>query len=191
MEAIEQTIAEIQQWFSAQLDGQTFATLSPVPQHCALDQPAAYYAREGGWYRTIDGLQHCAPVQYPSQFHVWVIFVDTPFDCEASELGAGWDGVTIMHRYDLERMRLNAEGDSGIYDPCYNAYPVEAIPGGVAHEIGHALGLPHPPGCDDGLDTCEHGLLMWDGWVFWPSSPLTDAEVAALKDSRFIAPRDP
>ena len=190
-EAIEATISEIQQWFSDKLDGQTFETLQPVPQHCALAQPAAYYAREGGWYRTIDGLQHCAPIQYPSRFHVWVIFVDTHFDCEASELGAGGDGVTIMHRYDLERMRLNFEGHSGIYDPCYNAYPVEAIPGGIAHEMGHAFGLPHPPGCEEEPDSCEYGLLMWDGYGLWPYSRLTEIDVAMLKASRFIAPRDP
>lgn len=187
MEAIEATISEVQQWFSGRLDGQTFETLSPVPQHCTLTQPASYYAREGGWDRTIADLQHCASVLYPSRFYAWVIFVDTPFDCEASELGAGWDGVTIMHREDLERMRLRAEEHSGIYDSCTNTYPVEGIPGGVAH----ALGLPHPPGCEEGLDTCEDGLLMWDGYSIFPDSRLTETEVAALKASRFISPRDP
>ena len=27
--------------------------------------------------------------------------------------------------------------------------------GGLAHELGHALGLLHPPGCEEGLASCD------------------------------------
>ena len=50
-------------------------------------------------------------------------------------------------------------------------YPPNRYIGGLGHELGHAFGLPHPPGCDAGLPTCDYNALMWCG--FWGGYPST------------------
>ena len=180
--AIEEAFYSIQDWYAARLGGMTFELRDPVPEHCALAQPADYYARTGGWDRTIADLQHCVPVMFPARLSVWVIYVDTPFDCVASELGAGGGGVTIMHGDDLEGL-ANPQGNT----QCGFERPQQGYVGGAAHELGHAFGLRHPPGCDEGLPACDHGLLMSHGYAFdYPNTHLTDADIAALKASPFF-----
>ena len=182
LEAVGKTIYSIQEWYAGQLGGRTFEVDDSAPQHCALDNPATYYAREGGWDRTIDDLQNCAPVHYPSRFYVWVIYVDTPFDCEESELGAGWAGVAIMHGDDLRG--LTSE-DGHAY--CEFWRPKSGYIGGAAHELGHAFGLEHPPGCDEGLDTCNRELLMSDGYAYdYPYTHLTESDIRTLQASPFL-----
>ena len=58
--------------------------------------------------------------------------------------------------------------------------------GGGGHELGHALGLPHPPGCDEGLPTCDWEALMYVGYDDWPHTHLRDDEKAVLLASPFI-----
>ncbi len=182
MEAVQEALHRIQDWYADKLNGVTYELRDPVPEHCTLAQPADYYAREGGWDRTITDLQHCAPVKYPSLYYVWVIYVDTPFDCEASELGRGGGGVTLMHRDDLDGL-ANPEGNT----QCGFHRPQRGYIGGAAHELGHAFGLPHPPGCDDGLDTCDEDLLMSGGYAYdFPDTHLTKSDISILRASPFV-----
>ena len=162
-----------------------------VPQVCSLDQPAEYYEGEGGWWRVIDGLQDCAPVAHAADEHVWVIYVDADFRCGElrGELGAGGDGVTILHRGDLD----------GLSDPeNYILCPDEGLPprsaygwiGGLAHEIRHAFGLPHPPGCEKDLSPCDYGALMWSGYYWdYPETYLAKDDKATLQGSVYFLHR--
>lgn len=59
--------------------------------------------------------------------------------------------------------------------------------GGVAHEIGHAFGLPHPPGCDEDLDSCDWNAWMATAFSYdYPDMYLTDEDVRILKAFPFI-----
>ena len=159
----------------------TFRLHEDFLEQCPLPNPADSYARTGGWGRTIADLQPCAPVQFPSRWYVWVIYVDTPFNCTDRELGAGGAGVTIMHGDDLKGLS-NDQGNT----QCGHHRSQQSYVGGTAHELGHAFGLPHPPGCDDGLPECDSEALMWLGFDNYPDTYLTDADIATLRDSRFL-----
>ena len=58
---------------------------------------------------------------------------------------------------------------------------------GLAHELGHAFGLPNPPGCDEGLESCDARAMMHLGYASdYPDTYLTDADVELLMVSPFI-----
>ena len=185
-QGVEGAIYHVQQWYSDKLGGYTFMVEPPVPQHCTLENQADYYAREHGWDRIMRDLQHCAPVEWSSSRYVWVIYPDVPFDCEHSTLGAGGGGITILHRGDLD----------GLISPL--TYVMCGQPprgrhgwaGGLAHEIGHAFGLLHPPGCDwgyEGPEICDEDNVMAGGFYYdYPDTNLTEADVATLLASPFF-----
>ena len=58
--------------------------------------------------------------------------------------------------------------------------------GGLAHELVHAFHVPHPPGCDEGLDTCDFDALMMFGYAVYPDTYFTESGKAILIQSRFI-----
>ena len=94
----------------------------------------------------------------------------------------GGRSVTILHRGDLDGL-VNPglvvcgsppRGDRG-------------WEGGLAHEIGHALYLEHPAGCDYGLDHCDTGALMWHGYYWdYPETYFTEEDKTILETSPFI-----
>lgn len=181
--AIREAILHVQEWYAGQLDGLTFALKEPIPLACDVEHSAKYYEGEHGWDRVAESVQHCAPVKPLSDEYAWAIYIDVEFDCDGNgELGAGGSGITIVHGGDL----------AGLVDP--ENYRLCGFPprgglgwvGGLAHEIGHAFGLPHPPGCDEGLSSCDNRAMMWAGFYDYPETYLREDEKAALRESVFF-----
>ena len=185
VDVVNTAVIHVQRWYASQLDGLTFAVQGPTPQVCSVDEPADYYEGKDGWWRVINGLQRCAPVEHHSDHHVWVVYIDADFDCSGrGELGRGGDGVTIVHRGDLDGL-----ADPKNYRLCSDQTPrgVHGWIGGLAHELGHAFGLPHPPGCDSQLSHCDYDALMWAGYFYdYPNTYLTEDDKATLKASAFF-----
>ena len=183
--ALNGAILHVQDWYAGQLDGQTFAIDNPVPLVCDVGNPARYYEGEGGWDRVIEAVQHCAAVQHWSAEYVWVVYIDVEFDCDGGgELGRGAAGITIIHGGDFKGL-LNPANFS--LCPGYPPRGTYGWIGGLAHVLGLAFGLDHPPGCDEGLGHCDYDALMWMGFYYdYPETYFTDEDVAILKASPFI-----
>ena len=113
---------------------------------------------------------------------MWVVYADVMEPCgESYSLGRGGNGLTFMGAWDLE----------GLSDPewrhCSNpAYGFNRWIGGLGHEIGHAFGLRHPPGCDSGDSSCDRSALMGAGYASWPNTYLRDDEKKILNDGPFM-----
>ena len=188
-EAIAHAIVDLQSWYRRELGGLTFSLYEATPEECRMSQPADYYATGNVWDKVEAAVQHCAPVGGgPSNF-VWVIYPDVEESCEEDhELGAGGPGLTILHRGDLEGVKNPGPYfycDEGPYDGTLGRWV-----GGLGHELGHGFGLPHPPGCDEGLPTCDSLALMANGYEIYPELYLRADNKEVLIRSPFIG-REP
>jgi hypothetical protein len=182
-EAVEFALHDLRVWYAGQLAGRTFWLREPVPEVCRLPQPAAYYAVDS-WTKVLDDVQGCAPVSYGSDRLAWVLYVDIIHTCDApGRLGAGASGLTMMPRQDMDGL-IGAP----YIDDCGIGYdlPISRYVGGAGHELGHALGLPHPPGCDTQLPSCDSAAIMAGGYASYPNTHLTEDDKATLFASSFI-----
>ena len=149
-----------------------------------------YYSRGNAWEKVMEGVQHCAPVAWESDF-VWVLYVDVDEACdEPHELGAGAGGIAMMPRWDLEGLLSQGEEEYYYCDVGPFRDPLGRWFGGLAHELAHAVGVPHPPGCEAELPTCDSPALMWVGYPNYPDTYLRFDEKEILIRSPFITPTD-
>ena len=188
-EAIEHALVDVQSWYRQQLGGLTFSLYDVTPEHCQMDMPADFYVPDS-WDKVVEGIQHCAPVAgYTSEF-VWVVYADVGTECDdPNSLGRGGPGLTVVGRDDLEGLVGNR---LSFYDECGHGPfdgPVRRWVGGMGHELGHALSLPHPPGCDQGLPTCDTWALLQNGYESYPDTYLRVDDKEALIRSPFIDTR--
>ena len=92
-------------------------------------------------------------------------------------------GQVVLPRQDLDGL-VGAR----VFDDCGAEWvqPATRYVVGAGHELGHAFGLPHPPGCDENLPTCDYNALMWAGYAQYPNTYLRLEEKAFLIDSPFF-----
>jgi hypothetical protein len=120
--------------------------------------------------------------------NIWAYYIDADPICNECG-GCGTSGVLVVSANDLRGL---AGDKSGFTDPCNPTPPGPQPPpprwiGGLGHELGHAFGLAHPPGCDDGAPvTCDANALMWQGLYAYPNTYLRDDERAILLNSPFF-----
>lgn len=183
-EGISKAILDVQSWFRNQLEGLTFQLYSATPEWCGMPLDSHYYSRGHAWKKVMDGVQHCFPVAWNSD-SVWVLYVDVDESCEEPhELGRGGSGIVMVPAWDLRGL-----ANPGAYYTCdkgpYKG-PIGRWYGGLTHEIAHAVGVPHPPGCDAGLATCDSNAMMWWGYVEYPDTYLRVDEKEILMRSPFF-----
>ena len=186
-EAISHAIVDLQSWYRRQLGGLTFSLYDATPVWCQMSEPADFYATGNAWDKVVEGVQHCAPVQHNHPDFVWVVYAAVREACnEPHELGAGGPGLTILQA-------ASGDFDPGLYYYCdegpYYRQP-EWVVGGLGHELAHAFGLPHPPGCDPWDPAkCDHqeaSSLMHDGYTAYPETYLLPSDKETLIRSPFF-----
>ena len=113
----------------------------------------------------------------------YVVYMDARPAC--GQVIGGADGVAVLGENDL----LGLTGQLDI-PACAGGRPenasIDRWIGGLGHEIGHAFGLPHPPGCEEEQSHCDNDALLWNGFRSYPDTYLRSDEIAILKNSRFI-----
>lgn len=180
--AVGNAVDQVQAWYKGQLGGKTIVRDPEPVIRCTLPHDSAYY-RTDSWNRVQTDLQPCAPVAFDGTDVDWVVYADVLDECGAGRLGAANKGLAMMPRADLQGLvgepQVDACGD-------VNHQPTTRWVGGLAHEMAHTLGVPHPPGCDQGLPTCDADSLMWVGYASYPNTYLNDAEKALMLQSPFI-----
>jgi hypothetical protein len=194
---LEAAAEHVQRWTRDQMGGTTFSLLKRVVEVVQLPQPAEYYSTTPNgdyslwfWNNVLrDGFDATGGTFFDPQ-NIWAFYIDSEPACEQA-VGAT-SGVALLPAHDLrglagEPTTLTCGGPPPDYDTNVCRWV-----GGLGHALGHAFGLPHPPGCDDNdaATACPADTLMFLGYITYPNTYLLEEDKAALARTPFFSPVD-
>jgi hypothetical protein len=170
----------LQGFFHDELGGKTFTLTNPIVTVLQSTHDTAWFQSGSSFHWTIvSEAQALTGVDvYPDPVDRWLVYVDVPSPCNN---GTGATGsVATFPAQDLHGLSglpvLNACDGSQDFSPRCRWV------GGMGHEVGHILGLPHPTECEDSDpgSVCPDYSLMWFGYTTYPSTYFTPSNVATL-----------
>ena len=187
-------ITNLQAWYGSALGtGETFTLAHPTVLVYQTEHEASWYATnplpgvdQSLWFwfnATTEGFAATGG-SFSDPDDVWIFYIDAVPACGQATGGAA--SVALLPANDLRG--LAGEPTIGT---CTGEVEPDLGPcrwvGGLGHELGHALGLPHPAGCESGSPDCPIFALMWFGYLTYPDAYLTTSDRAILEESAFIS----
>lgn len=135
--AIAMAAQNIQAWYKKQMNGYTFRLNDPIVEVGQSDKNASFFysnphgANKDNWgyNNAFDEVKRLLGVRHFDEDFTYVIYSDGP-----GNSGRGGSGVAIMPEDDL----------LGLVGKHPQQKEINRWIGGLGHELGHALGLPHP-----------------------------------------------
>jgi hypothetical protein len=185
-----------QAFYQGQLgSGFAFSLHSPIVEVFQTSHAASFYSTGGnatqiGFWNSVlgDGFA-LSGGGFNDPNNRWIYYVDADPVC--GQVTGGTSGVALLPANDLRGLT----GQPNV-PPCAGQPPDLNGPcrwvGGLGHELGHAFGLPHPPGCDQG--TCSEFArhsLMYLGYIDYPNTYFLDEDKAALLATGFFSVLSP
>ena len=175
---VENAARTLQAWFPDELGGKTFALNNDVvewyqtPHNTSWYQTNpdsdAFYAGRFWESATADAFALTGGHFYDPD-DIWVLYLDA-MPLPGQYIG-GTSSVALMAAHDLAGLNGNS------------SEPVSRWIGGTGHEMGHAVGLPHPPDSPGGPDDWS---LMYYGYITFPDTYLRSADRSTLLKSGYF-----
>ena len=193
---IRSAIVHLQAFYQNQLgSGFAFSLHSPIVEVFQTSHAASFYSTGGnatqiGFWNSVlgDGFA-LSGGGFNDPNNRWIYYVDADPVC--GQVVGGTSGVALLPANDLRGLT----GQPNI-PPCVGQPPDSnglcRWVGGLGHELGHAFGLPHPPGCDQGncSEFAAHSL-MYLGYIDYPNTYFLDDDKAALLATGFFSVLSP
>ncbi|MGE5645378.1 MAG: hypothetical protein ACM336_06250 [Acidobacteriota bacterium] len=189
--AIKDAIENLQVWFQDQMgDELSFSLYKPEVDIVTTEHTADWYLSNPNgddwsqwfWINALaDGFAETGG-QFDDPEYRWLFYLDADPACGQST--GGTNGVALLPANDLrglvgEPVVPVCSGETLV------DYGVCRWVGGLGHELGHALGLPHPDGCDGGS---SDSALMCLGYITYPNTFLLPQDIDSLKLTPFFTP---
>lgn len=162
LDAINKSLAVIQAWYSVQLDGLTFELDSAITVRGNHDL---------SWYQDPEKvLEDLSSFGLKPKPQILLIFIE----------GSGIRGIGHTLNFWAVLGERTLAGISGEYPADKLGFSKNSQRGAIAHELGHAFGLPHPEANEENKDS----VML--SWAFFPKLILLDSEIEFLRNSPFF-----
>jgi hypothetical protein len=191
---LDKTIRDLQLWYRDHMDdATTFQVNDPVVQVVPTAHASSWYATNptGGaanlvfWDNVLTDGFAATGGKFDDPQGIWLYYVDADSQC-GQLAGSGTSGVAVLPANDLRGLTGKQNVPPCPADPPDNQPRCRWV-GGLGHELGHAFGLPHPPGCDAGDPSCDNQALMWLGYTSYPTTFLRPDEQQILAGNGFFS----
>lgn len=193
LNAMELATRHLQLWVHGEMaNGKTFNLTNPIVQVIHTTHSAEWYSTnpldlDKGlwfWYNVVNDGFSLTGGNFNDQEHIWIFFIEAEPAC--GQLGgAGTASVAVLPANDPRGLVGEQMIPYCPDEPLDNRPPCGWV-GGFGHELGHAFGLPHPPGCDQGSSSCDAPALMWGGFRDYPDTYLRLDERDQLENTPFF-----
>lgn len=194
--AIGNAILHLQNYYQSQMgSGSSFLTNSPLVEVYTTTHNSSYYSSpttdpsDFGRKARTDGFA-LSGGSFNDPNNRWIYYIDADPGCVNGkhQIVGGGSGVALLPANDLRGLtRQPTIGLCG--QPADTRGPCRWI-GGLGHELGHAFGLDHPPGCDP-IGNCTGGgidsnSMMFNGYAAYPNTYLLSENVNQLHRTGFF-----
>ena len=193
---IRSAIVHLQAFYRGQLgSGFAFSLHSPIVEVFQTSHAASFYStgdnatQIGFWTSVLGDGFALSGGGFNDPNNRWIYYVDADPTC--GQVTGGTSGVALLPANDLRGLT----GQPNV-PPCIGQPPDlnghGRWIGGLGHELGHAFGLPHPPGCDQGncSEFAAHSL-MYLGYIDYPNTYFLDDDKSALLATGFFSEGGP
>jgi hypothetical protein len=194
VDLLEAAIEHVQIWFRDEMgDGTTFRLNKRVVDVVQTSHVAAWYSSNPAgdyalwfWSNVLADAFALTGGMFFDPNNIWVFYIDSDPAC--GQLIGGTSGVALVPANDLRGLAGEPNIPTCATDPPDTAGLCRWV-GGLGHELGHALGLPHPPACEDSdpNTVCPSSALLWLGYITYPDTFLLDDDKLALTQSPFFS----
>lgn len=191
-QCIQEAAKNIQIWYRNQLDGKTFELNDPIVEIYQTSHDASWYSTNPNgdfyfyfWNNVLEDAAEVTNYHAADEDYIYVFYIDADPACNQGG-GLGTIGTVVISANDLRGL------SGGPWVPVcpdedFNFQPCRFV-GGLGHELGHAFGLSHPPGCDQGEPTCDYQSIMSVGLYDYPDCYFNSDEKEILNQNDFIKP---